>query len=253
LIVEVDDPSGEKSIKEYLAASPAFRETDDWPIHIVTDCPHEFGQEFLDWLEGQIIKLDLKLVLLDSYTALRPSRPRGIDIVKVERAELALMDSLAKSHNCTFLVIHHPSKGASGLDWSDSAAGTFAIGAAAEGQIHISRFKDLSVTAPERLVRARGRHYSGFEGVLRFRPETLDYELVMQGAASSLFGELVMLYSTFHGGSFTPNMMTLEMGLPRATAHRHIARLLEAGAIKKTGYGKYRIAETVRKQIGGAR
>jgi hypothetical protein len=169
--------------------------------------------------------------------------------VKVERDEVSQLDALAKKRNCSFLVIHHDSKGSFGMDWSDRSAGTFALGAAAEGQIHMARFSDLSETATERLVRSRGRHYGGVAGVLRFRETSLDFDLVMQGAASHLFGELVTLRDEFPFGGFTPHLIVEKLGYSRATAHRFIARLLQAGAIVKTQYGLYRFADAIAEKL----
>jgi hypothetical protein len=45
--------------------------------------------------------------------------------------------------------------------WSQQAAETFAMGAATEAQIFISRFSELESAAPERLVHVRGRHGKG--------------------------------------------------------------------------------------------
>jgi hypothetical protein len=249
LIVEKDDPSGQSSLQQYLRTAPAMAVTAHWPIHVNVNVPFPFGPYFLGWLESRISELKLKLVVLDSYTALRPHRTRGADIVKVEQEELSQIDSVGKRLECTLMVIHHDSKGSHGMDWSDRTAGTYAMGAATEGQIHISRFADLPVTARERLVRFRGRHFSGFEGVLRFREDTLDYELAIEGPASCLFSEVLSLKNAFGEGVFSPKMIMLDTGMSQATAHRTIGRLLLAGALQKMGYGQYSLTKAVREAV----
>ena len=107
-----------------------------------------FGPDLLAWLEEQIISRSLRLAVLDSYTALRGSRGSGIDIVKVEQHDLNMLDQLAKRTGCAIVMVHHASKGSTALDWSDQAAGTFAMSAATESQIHVSRFRDLDGNAP---------------------------------------------------------------------------------------------------------
>ena len=237
LIVEQDDPAGGASIKTILQKSKAA--FGGLPFHLVVKVPFDFGAEFIDWLEGQIISLGVKIVVLDSYTALRGPRPKGVDIVKAEHAELNLIDALAKRTNCAILIIHHSSKGSAALDWSEKAAGTFAMSAATESQVFISRFHDLDAAAPERLVRIRGRHSEDLEMVLRFRSETLDFEHVLSGGAASLYPALLQIKSAFRTQAFSPKDLTHVTGQSRATAHRWIDRLYRADALTKRGFGEY--------------
>jgi hypothetical protein len=140
---------------------------------------------------------------------------------------------------CAVLVVHHGSKGSAGADWAEQAAGTFAMAAATEGQIHISRFRDLDSNAPERLVRIRGRHLEGTELVLRFQKETMGYDHVLQGGAASLYPLVVQLQTLFETRPFSPKELSQETGVSRATAHRQIDRLHRAGAMTKHSFGEY--------------
>jgi AAA domain len=185
LMIEQDDPAGAASVKGILQCSPVPVAGIDFSL--APRVPFSFGLQFIEWLESEIRSRSLRLVILDSYTALRGSRTSGIDIVKAEQTDLTLLDDLAKRTGCAILIIHHDSKGSAGLDWSSRAAGTFAMGAATEAEIHVSRFGDLDSNAPERLVRLRGRHLEGLEMVLRFRKDTLDHEHVLEGGAAPFF------------------------------------------------------------------
>ena len=167
MIVEQDDPSGPASIKHILGKSPI--PVDGIPFYLVPKVPFYFGMDFLEWLDGQIQSRGLRLVVLDSYTALRASRSGGCDLVKVEQNDMLMLDELAKRVHCTILVIHHASKGSVTLDWSEQGAGSFAMTAAVESQIHVSRYSELAMNSPERLVRVQGRHLTGTELTLRFR------------------------------------------------------------------------------------
>lgn len=238
LVVEQDDPAGASSIKGILERSPV--PTKGIPLSV---CPyHEgltFGAEFIDWLRGEIKARGLRLVVLDSYTALRPSRGHGIDIVKVEQTELNLLDRLAKETNCCILIIHHDSKGSSALDWSQKSAGTYAMGAATEVQIHTCRFPELASNAPERLLQVRGRHIDGTEMVLRFRKPSLDHEHIIEGGAASLFPLLQQIKSAFGNEVFSPKGLIAATGVSRSTGYRYIERLYQANALRKHGYGEY--------------
>jgi len=237
LFLEQDDPAGGASLKTILQKSTV--PVAGIPFHLVTGVPYQFGPELLGWLEGQIGRLKLRLVVLDSYTALRGSRPKGVDIVKAEQSDLTQLDALAKRTDCAVLVIHHSSKGSAGLDWSEKAAGTFAMSAATEAQAHISRFPELDGAAPERLVRIRGRHSEDLEMVLRFRKETLDFEHVLEGGAATLYPILFQLKTAFEDRAFSPKDLSHATGLSIATAHRQISRLYRADVIQKRGYGEY--------------
>jgi hypothetical protein len=237
LIVEQDDPAGAASMKTILQCSNI--DTLSLPFHFVGPVPYTFGEEFLAWLDGQIVERKLRLVVLDSYTALRDSRPRGGDIVKSEQSDLTQMDALAKRTNCALLIIHHSSKGSSGLDWSEKAAGTFAMSAATESQLFISRFSELDAAAPERLVRIRARHSEDLEMVLRFQKETLNFDFVLAGGAAPIYPTLLQLKSVFGQEAFSPRDLTMATGASRATATRTIERLYRANAIRKITFGQW--------------
>jgi hypothetical protein len=239
LIVEQDDPGGAGSVKAILVASGAPK---DLALHVTPHVPFGFGPELLEWLEEQVRALALRLVILDSYTALRGPRGKGVDIVKAEQGELSALDELAKRVGCAVAIIHHGSKGASGLDWSAQAGGTFAMTAATEGQLHISRFTEFDGAAPERLVRVRGRHTADLELVLRFRPDTLNYEFVLDGGCAPFYPLLLQLRNDFGSEPFGPKELAHATGASRATANRQIQRLYRADVLKKRGYGEYTIA-----------
>ncbi len=239
LIVEQDDPDGAASVKDILQRARVDRKA---PLHFASRLPFSFGPAFLEWLQKQMTALSLQLVVLDSYTALRGPRGAGIDIVKAEQNDMMLINVLGKENRCAVELVHHHSKGSAGLDWSQQAAGTFAMGAATEAQIHVSRFPELDGAAPERLVRFRGRHGSDVESVLRFRKDTLDYEHVMEGGAAVFYPLLLQIQNAFHKQAFGPKELSHSTGLSRATAHRHIDRLQRAGALQKVGFGEYVLA-----------
>jgi hypothetical protein len=244
LFVEVDDPNGLGSLKEYDAKAALKMIATD-PFFIVPKLNFEFGPQFLVWLEGEIKERNLKLVILDSYTKLRPHHQPGADIVKVEQSEIGRLDALAKQANCALVILHHPSKTsrAKGLHWTDESGGTYAMEAAAEGLIHVARFLELEDNAPERIVRIRMRHGEDLQLVLRFRKETLDYQIAFEGTAADCYPLLLDIRHAFPDKQFTPQDLSRETGVSRQTATRQIHRLLYHGAIRKEGHGSYRVKE----------
>lgn len=102
LMVEQDEPAGAASLKDILRRSPV--PVEGIPFYLAPRVPYTFGFELLEWLEGEIKGRQLRLVVLDSYTALRGPRSSGVDIVKAEQNDLTLMDELAKRSGCALAI-----------------------------------------------------------------------------------------------------------------------------------------------------
>jgi hypothetical protein len=115
------------------------------------------------------------------------------------------------------------------------------MGMATEAQIHVARFADLDIKAPERLVRIRPRHGADVHLVLRFRTETEDYEHVLENSAAALYPLMRQIQADFGSETFGMKKFCQETGMHRPTAYRHIDRLRVAGAIQKTRTGEYRL------------
>ena len=115
------------------------------------------------------------------------------------------------------LILHHASKGSAGLDWSQQAAGSFAMSAATESQIFISRYPEL-------------------------RKQSLDYEHVLDGGAASAYPLILQLRNVLGTEPFGAKELSKGSGVSLATAHRQIERLHRTGALTKRGYGEYILA-----------
>src|SRR5262249_37753045 len=126
------------------------------------------GPEFIDALDKRITQEGLVLVILDSYTALRPTRKGGTDIVKTDANGMTMLDELGKRTDCLLLPLHHDSHAGAQRDWSARGAGTYGMTMATEAQLYISRYSELSLDARERHVRLLGRHLASLEMVVRY-------------------------------------------------------------------------------------
>lgn len=241
LFIEQDDPAGAASLKDIIERSPL--PLMDKPFRWIAGSEWILGPEFLAALEAEIREHGLRLVVIDSYTAIRSTRKSGGDVVKSEAEDFRSLDTLGKRLGCAILLLHHISHGNSNQHWSDRAAGTFAIGACSECQVYIDRYRDLDINAPERLVRIEGRHIPSAAHVLRFRPDTLDYEHVYEGGAAEFWADLLDIKRHFGGRVFSPKDYCQETGTARATAHRLIARLATTGVLQRRGYGEYALVE----------
>jgi hypothetical protein len=246
MIIESDDPSGKEALQPQLAASPILRP--GALLHVLDEMPLQMCDSFIRMLRTQITSKHLRVLVLDSYSQMRPDHGGRMDIVKVEREEISALDALAKQTRCLILLIHHDSHGHASLDWSDRAGGSYSVGASAEGLIHIARFPNLPDTAPERLIRARIRGGAGFTGLLRFSETTLDYALAFQGAAAPFYEELLHLKQTFGLEKFKATELQ-ETGLSSAGAFRLVNRLFHAKAVEPIKRGEYRLAPAIAKGI----
>ena len=233
LLLEQDDPDGIASVKQILLAAHVPR---DAPFHFVAkqDCFY-IGSEMVSWLESQIREHHLVLVILDSYTALRAAHPPGVDFVKHENLEMTLLDELGKRTHCLILLLHHDRKGSAGLDWSSKAGGTYAMTMATESQIQVCRYPELSIGARERHVRLQGRHLESHEMTLRFDPEVMSYELVLEGPGAGLYPLILQLKAEFGTQAFNAKLLVETTGVSRATAFRQIAALFRGQVLRKTG------------------
>lgn len=236
LIVEWDDRRGKASIKEFVERTRASRSNQPIGYSVNEQIDLDFtlaDPEFAPWLRKLIQKHQAKVVLLDSYTALRGFHSGGRDVVKVEAAELLLLHQLALEMNCAVLLIHHTSKGSAHLDRHSRAAGSFAMQAVSEAQIVVERFRDLSEADPMRLVSVRGRHLRGTQMALRFREESLDFDWVLDGPAAEEFPRLRLLLHAFRGKSFSAADVTKEIGWAKTQVYGLMSRLLASGVVTK--------------------
>jgi hypothetical protein len=237
MVIEQDDPAGDASIREIaeLSGGGAL----DTPFHVVPRVEFGLGPALLDWLEGEIVSRQLRMVILDSYTTLRGEHQPGCDIVKVEQTELSTLNALGLRLKCAIGIVHHDSVTGATRDWTRSAAGTFAMLLAVEAMIHITRFEEFDGMAPERLVRIRARHGGDLYAVLRFRERTLDYEHVLESGAADLYPLIRQIQDDFKGEVFGPKELTHATGFSLMTANRRIQRMRQAGVIQKRAFGEY--------------
>ena len=241
LIIEWDDRRGASSLKAFAAKARASREGQPlaWSVK---EAEHEDSlldftiddPEFIPWLKGMIAETQARVVILDSYTALRGFHSGGKDIVKVEATELSRLNRLAIEMNCAFILIHHTSKGASTQERHSRAAGTFAMQAVSEAQIVVERFRDLGEEDPVRLVSVRGRHLRGVQMVVRFLEGSLDFDLVLEGPASERYPRLKRLLHTFRGKAFTATDVNQEIGWAKTQVYDLLNDLVNADILIKT-------------------
>jgi hypothetical protein len=246
LIIEKDDRNGFASFQDILKKYPN-RKLPMPGFFLISGedaKPLVFGPGFIEYLERTIRAKNIKLVVLDSYTALRGSRPQAIDIVKIESEDFGQLDALAVRTGIVVLIVHHESKTSSGKDFDQRGAGTYGIGHATTGLISVARFGDLPGNAPERYIQIRGRHIRGAELVVKFRESTLNYEFLMDGAASGQYVNIQRIKTILGVRPFTAK--ELYQGdtaiFQRSTAYNVLARLVYGNVLTRN-QGQYHWSE----------
>jgi hypothetical protein len=242
LIVEWDDRAGLASLKTFIEKARASRPNQPIDCTVNEEIDLDFTlthPEFVPWLKKLIKDREARIVLLDSYTALRGFHSGGRDIVKIEAGELLLLHQLALEAGCSIVLIHHTSKTSANLDRHSRAAGSYAMQAIGESQIVIERFHGAPENDPMRFISVRGRHLRGLEAVVRFEEASLDFDLVLEGPAAEEFPRLRMLLHAFRGKGFAIADVTKEIGWQKSAAYALLSRLLTAGVVTKIGTGNW--------------
>lgn len=241
LIVETDDPAGDASFKDLWTR---WDVPDSAPAFLQISAPFALGEDFLAWIESEIREVNPVLVALDSYLSLRPVRGKGADIVHQEKQEIAQLDALAKRLATNILLLHHEStttKSSAQLDWDSRGAGTFAITAAAESQISITRFRELDGSTA-RLVRARGRHMPERMMTIAYDANIGAFVHLLDGGAAPYYPLILEMRRTLQSQVFTAGDLQEAQGLSRATAYRHLTALANAGAVLRERFNEYRFS-----------
>lgn len=236
LFVEWDDQQAESSLQDFLVKCRASRP--DQPIDIVLPPKEPFpisDPEFRDWLIETIRKRPAEFCVLDSLTALRGfgDDDKKKNVVKLEANEILMLGEVAIETKCAITLIHHDSKTAASLDIFSRAAGTFALQACSEAQIVLGRFPELPLDDPTRVVSVRGRHMRGLQAVLKFREDTLDYDLILDGPVAARYPELQKLLRGLRGRAFDAKQAKDEMGCSPAKTYEVLSTLTYAGILLK--------------------
>jgi hypothetical protein len=239
LFVEWDDLQGEATLQKLLEVSRVGQKChrDFFYAELPAEPLTLDDPLFLVWLRQKIRETNAKLVILDSYTELRGIRSKSGDIVKVENNDMRMLDQLAIDTDCTILLIHHGSKTSANLPTDLQGAGTFGIGIGPDGQIHLARVPDLPSGDPARHIHISSRRLGQHELIVRFRADTMDWDLILEGPASAHYAHLLQLHREYPGetASFTPKQILQDLGWSRATTYRVLFALTQAEVLAKEG------------------
>lgn len=244
VIIETDDPAGDASFKDLWVK---WDVPDGLPATLYTRAPFQLGEEFLGWIEAVIAAAKPVLVVLDSYLSLRPMRSKGGDVVHIEKQEIAQLDALAKRLGTLILLLHHESttsKASSLLDWDSRGAGTFAITAAAESQLSISRFRDLDGSTA-RLVRSRGRHLAERMMTIAYDVNLGNFTHILDGPAAPHYPLILEMRRNISAATFTATELQEATGVSRAAAFRQLTALRNAGVLLRERFNEYRFAAPI--------
>lgn len=242
MIVETDDPAGDSSFKDLWNKWDVPASAPTW-LYFTSPV---LGAEFQGWIESEIKELSPRLVMLDSYLSLRPARGKG-DVVYTEKQEIAELDALGKRLNTLILLLHHESsttKANSLLGWDARGAGTYAVTAAAESQLSISRFFEMD-SSPVRLVQARGRHMAERQMAIAYDENLGSFVHLVDGPAALHYPLIREMRRAIQTPVFSSGDLIEATGVSRPTAFRHLATLVNAGAVVRDKSNEYRFTPDI--------
>ena len=250
IVIEKDDPGGEGSFKALYVRAQVPRGT---PIDFYgperIPAGFEIGPVMLEWLEKIVVEARAVLVVMDSFTALRPQRKSSNDISKQEWMEIYQMDQLAKRLGFCVLLLHHESvttRANASLEWDARGAGTFGMSAASEAQVFIQRYRDLAIDAPERHVRFRTRHTKEHQATLAYRVSSGLFEHVVDGPAALHYTVIQEIQRAIRATDFSAKDLEEPLGISRPTAFRYCAQLVSGGILWRNPKGStYRFAPDI--------
>lgn len=238
LLFQWDDLQGEIELQQYLSKARASKP--GMPFFYVTPGEDPItlqDPEFLPFLRSEIQRTGAQLVALDSYSALRGARSRGGDVVKLDADDILLLQKVALELNCAILLIHHDSKSSAALDWASRGAGSYAIGAASDAIIYLTRYPELAEDEGSRMVSIRSRRMKGAEFCVRYRAESKDFDLIFEGPGARDYPEVKKLYRAFPSVAFLHPEASEALGVSKPTVYRVCSRLVASGVLRKEPTG----------------
>lgn len=190
---------------------------------------------------------DNPLVILDTLGKVMPPANPGEGAYQRDYRIGGKLKGIMRRHEgATLLVVHHVRKGMSS-DWMDSTSGTNGLNGAADFTINISRDRSeedgvlrvtgRDVTENEYAVACRDGHWT-LTGSDLIEAAKHAAEVKATTGVGDHSAEIIQWVSE-QDGPVMPKQVVDALGLSSDIVRRYMARLADAGRLRKVGYGKY--------------
>ena len=206
-------------------------------LDIITEIPrqHLGGMDYIRWWLST--HSDARLVIIDTLQMFRRQLSGRSSMYSEDYEVISDIKKLADEFDVAFLVLHHLKKGMEG-DWISEISGSQGISGAADTIFSLKRERNSSVGTLHRT----GRDV-----------EEKDFIMKLDGYGWSLQGEAdeftlpewkrQILDFLKDNPTISPMQLAETCNISHDAARKNLQRLLKEGAIKKTGYGVYELAD----------
>lgn len=226
-----DDPSVERFQRNYRivcgsAPLPNFAGMVD---------RRKLSPESLSELRRTIKQVSAKLVVIDSFTAIRALRDRGADFVAAEYDEMRMLSQVGREHECAVMVIHHMAssgRGLRGVNVFNNFAGSFGVTAGPDNLLAVTI---LSMTRTERLLTAAGRDIAARLVLYGREPATERLFVIADGSHAETWTLAMEVYRMTDGLPFTGAEVGEKLGLTKRAGQHRAATLRAAGFVEEIG------------------
>lgn len=199
-------------------------------FHLCTTHQHLYPDGIIN-LHKAVKEFQPVLIVVDSYTTIRTPRTKNTDFVKAEYEDMRRLSDLAAETGSAINLIHHQSK-AKQTDPFDSVAGSYAMGAGADGRMVVEKLEDT-----ERLVRIDGRDLDAFEFVYARGADQRLFR-VIDGPAAGHWERLRLIARRQHS-SFAAKDAGETFGVTDRQARRILSQWEHIGALVESERGRY--------------
>jgi AAA domain/Winged helix-turn-helix DNA-binding len=180
--------------------------------------------------ESLIARVQPRVVVLDTLTALLKGGKRDTDVFRTQYAEVSRIRKMAEDFKTAIILVHHVRKG--GADCGiEAIAGTGGIGAAIDGLLYLKRKAEGEGT-----LEFVGREREEKTIAVRFEQEPVGWRVLGDDVLQLLNSERrEVLELLREEGGLTPAQIAIELGKPRPATRKLLQRMREDEQVKKQG------------------
>jgi len=179
---------------------------------------------------------DCKLVVIDSYSKIKPPRPKHTDPYDFDMAVGGTLQSLAQERQICILLIYHTRK-AEGVDPLDDVIGSTGLTGAVDAVLILRRGRGQA----DATLFITGRDVEEQELALKFHPEEGLWELLGNAAEYSMSQQRQNIISLIQeNGPQTAREIAKALDRPLETIKKMVQRMAGDGELKNQE-GKYEI------------
>lgn len=201
--------------------------TRDWP---------RLNQGGLDYVDTFLTEHPGALVIIDTYTKVRPVRQREGNLYDLESAEMGEVKKLADRHHVTILLVFHVRK-APADDWLDTVNASTGLAGAADSILLLRRERGQH----DATLCVTGRDVEEQELALRWDPALSTWTLLGEATEFRVSEERAAAIATLREVSrpLTVAEVALALGKDKDTTRTMLWRMASAGQILSMGRGLY--------------